>query len=77
MRVLTLLLVLQCLLAACGFCGGAGVTVGIDFEVRPAADLSKITNCYIGDSKYLYAFLVVKQDSMRETDAYVTAYDIG
>ena len=49
----------------------------IDFEERPSPDLSTIDNIYHGDTRYVYAFLVVRGTESERVERYVSAYDIG
>ena len=49
----------------------------IDFEERPSPDLSTIDNIYHGDTRYVYAFLVVRGTESDRVERYVSAYDIG
>ena len=54
----------------------ASVRVSIDFEERPVADLSALSNSYHGRAKYIYAFLVVREENQL-SGMRVTAYDVG
>jgi hypothetical protein len=56
---------------------GSGATVAIDFEESPVPDLTTITNHYHGESKWIYAFLVVKGESDARSEEYVSSFDLG